>query len=110
MPDPVIGTIWRQRTGYSRFTQPGGPGSPTSPTQPPETEANVPTVPPYVGAPQEHLGRFFPGCGHSIMSWEVAFDTVAGRPAALLLCPLCAFIQSIYQPPSLLDAQDIILG
>jgi hypothetical protein len=44
------------------------------------------------------------------MSYEIALDTVGGAPAALVLCPMCEYIQSIYQPPSLLDGQDIILG
>ena len=108
MPDPVIGTIWRRRHGGPLYTQPGGPSTPTIPTQPPSPQP--PTIPVYVGPPQEHLGRFYPGCGHSIMSYEIALDTVGGAPAALVLCPMCEYIQSIYQPPSLLDGQDIILG
>jgi len=106
--DPQVGTIWRKRTGGPAYTQPGGPGTPTIPTQPPSQQP--PTVPYYVGPPQEHLGRFYPGCGHSIMSYEVAQDTVNGAPAALVLCPLCGYIQNIYQPPSLLDGQDIVMG
>lgn len=108
MADPVIGTLLYQKEGYPPFVQPGGPGTPTSPTQPPQPQP--PTVPVYVGPPQEHLGRFFPGCGHSIMSWEVASVTVGGAPAKALLCPLCSYIQNIYQPPSLLDSQEFILG
>jgi len=44
------------------------------------------------------------------MSYEIGFDTVGGAPAALVLCPMCEYIQKIYQPPSLLDGQEIILG
>jgi hypothetical protein len=111
MADPVLGGLYKQpREGYPVFTQPGGPGTPTVPAQPPIQEVNTPTIPPYVGPPQEKLGRFFPGCGHSIMSFEIVLDSIAGSPAALVLCPLCSFIQNIYQPPSLLDGQDIILG
>jgi hypothetical protein len=110
--DPVIGSLYprSQNRYYPIPTQPGGVGTPVVPAQPPVQEATVLTQPPYVGPPQELLGRFFPGCGHSIMSWEVVLDTIAGEPAALILCPRCGYIQNIYQPPSLLDQQDIILG
>lgn len=111
MADPVLGGLYLNPQRYYPIpTQPGGPGTPTVPAQPPVEETRVVTQPPYVGPPQEHLGRFFPGCGHSIMSYEIARTTIGGAPAALVLCPLCNYIQNIYQPPSLLDQQDIILG
>lgn len=109
MADPVIGTLlYAHREGYPAFVQPGGPGTPVFPSQPPTPQP--PTEPPWVGPPQEHLGRFFPNCGHSIMSWEVASVTLAGAPALALICPLCSFIENLYQPPSLLNQQEFILG
>jgi hypothetical protein len=105
MSDPVIGQLYQphNRGGYPTPQQPGGIGSQvTDPTQPsltqyqPYTPATNPI--PY----NERSAMFFPGCGHCIRSWEVVFDTVANAPAALLLCPLCGYIQNIYQPPSLI--------
>lgn len=110
MPDPVIGGLYLSPTrSYPIPLQPGGPGTPvTAPTQP--ANPNEKTVTVYIGPPQEHVGRFYPGCGHSIMSYEIVLVAVGGAPAALVVCPLCGYVQNIYQPPSLLDAQDIILG
>jgi hypothetical protein len=110
MADPVIGTLY-VKPGVPqppRYTQPGGQGTPVVPTQPPQPQPV--TQPPYVGPPQEHLGRFFPGCGHSIMSYEVVYVAVGGVPSAALLCPMCGYVQNLYTPASLLDQQDIILG
>ncbi len=46
----------------------------------------------------ERNGKFFPGCGHSINSWEIRFAAVAGVKKALIVCPLCRYIQSIRDP------------
>lgn len=75
--------------------QPGGIGTPV--TMPTQTVA-------------EHNGRFMPGCGHSIMAYEVDHIAISGVPSALVKCPLCGWIQSIWTPASLLDQIPFIFG
>lgn len=113
------GMIYKKREGYPKAQQPGGPGTAvTAPFQPaaaspPVENPTAPTVPFYVGLPNEKLGRFFAGCGHSFNSWEVVIDTVCGQPqqpCALTLCPLCGYIENIYSPASVLLNQEYILG
>lgn len=115
----VVGGLYPKKTGYPQAQQPGGPGTPvTAPNQPaaaspPLPNPYPPTIPVYVGLPQEKLGRFFPGCGHSINSWEVVLSEVDGQPSqpcALVLCPLCGYIQNIYSPANNLLEQEYILG
>lgn len=111
MGSPVIGGLIAIPEGYPQPSQPGGIKTPVVPAQPPAQEPELPTVPIFVGAPTaESATRFHPDCGHHIMSWEVVYATVNGAPAALLCCPRCRFVQNIYQPPSLLDQQDILIG
>lgn len=53
-----------------------------APLQPAATPAGVISVPPfpiYVGPPDEKMTRFFAGCSHGFMSWEVRFSSLT-RP------------------------------
>ena len=69
-------------------SQPGGPGTPiTDPVQ----------------VFSEKNGYYYPGCGHSINSYDVVGDSVGGVPSAIVRCPLCGFIQKIFTPRSLFD-------
>lgn len=113
MGSPVIGGLYQPfNEGYPTPEQPGGTGSPVVPAQPPAQELIPPVQPVFVVGPPlaETATRFHPDCGHHIMSWEVRRGTVNGAPAALLCCPRCGFVQNIYQPPSLLDNQEFIIG
>ena len=67
------------------FSQPGGIGTPTFPQQ----------------AENERQGMFFPGCGHSIMEYDVRCGKVDGQPSApsaIVCCPLCGYVQDIITP------------
>ena len=65
--------------------QPGGPPNPV--TDPAQTT-------------DEHTGDFYPGCSHSIRSWDVKFAAVEGIPSALVCCPICGYLQKIITPAS----------
>ncbi len=96
MPDPVIGQLFPSPSStYPAAKQPGGVG--TAVTDPAQTI-------------NEKTGYFFPGCGHSIRSWLITRVAIGGVPSALVQCPVCSYVQNIYTPASLLDAQEIILG
>ena len=86
------------------MAQPNGPGTQVIPTQPPVIYNNPPYTPATNPTPyNERAAMFFPGCGHCIRSWEVQLDTVDCETMALLLCPLCHYIQAIYDPAIILN-------
>lgn len=69
-------------------SQPGGPGTPiTDPVQ---------TV-------YEKNGFYYPGCGHSINSYDVVREAVDGIPSAIARCPICGWVEIIFTPASLFD-------
>lgn len=49
----------------------------------------------------ERASMFTAGCAHCFRSWELIQTAVGGAPAMLICCPLCGYVQSILQPPSL---------
>lgn len=112
MADPQIGQLWTPSGPlwqYPHAKQPGGIGTPvTDPTQPPiqsELEGQPPQPPAVDPTPRaEKNGLYYPGCGHSIMEWEVVRASVGGVPSALICCPICRYIQQIFTPYTLLDA------
>lgn len=57
---------------------------------------------------QEKTGRFYPGCGHSINSFEILFEKVAGVKKALIVCPICGYIQRIADPAEVADDTYVI--
>ena len=60
--------------------------------------------------PIEQVARFHADCGHSFQSYEVKRAAVAGVSSAVLCCPMCSYVVSIYTPYTLLDQQAVILG
>jgi hypothetical protein len=101
---PTIGTLYpKNHEGYPKPQQPGGIGTQvTQPIQPSNT-VYQPFTPATNPIPvNERSAFFFAGCGHCFRSWEVIQDSVNGAPAALLCCPLCNYVQAIYQPPSVI--------
>jgi hypothetical protein len=83
--DPVVGQIYNvDLIGiYPSAVQPGGIGTPV--TMPAQSLG-------------EKNGKFFPGCGHSIMSWEILSHPVGGIRSAIICCPLCRYVQRIITP------------
>ncbi len=80
----ILGALYPDSTDvYPVFTQPGGPGTQTFPAQP-------------IG---ERMGLFNAGCGHWFDAWLVTRssfldpDTHTVMSVALVLCPLCQFLQ-----------------
>lgn len=134
----IIGSIFPRGDSYPQTQQPSGPGTPVvAPLQPaatPSGQISVPPFPIYVGPPIEKMTRFFAGCNHGFMEWEIRFGSTTlfggvpygkGKygvgpysggsggivgPAAFLLCPLCGYVQNIYFPASLIYQQEFILG
>ena len=91
MPDPSVGSL-QPVSWLPPPYQPGGPGTPVIfPAETVNTQLN------------EKTGMFFPGCGHSIMHWEISWDSLGGQPVALVKCPLCGWINSIWNPASLIE-------
>lgn len=97
-----VGTLYRNGfvNGLKVWTQPGGPGTQVFPA--------VPSIFPAqnMGYPQvvmSYPALYYSGCGHPLNCWEVQeeFSPESGDVAALLLCPLCQFVQAIYDPASL---------
>ena len=75
--DPVVGQLL-SLPYYAQCSQPGGIGTPALPS-------------PTVG---QMVGMFFPGCGHSIRSWDIRQASITGVPTKLICCPVCGFIQA----------------
>ena len=91
------GQLYPSDIAYPPAQQPGGLGTPvTDPTQKIGPTTN--TKPDLLFPMNEFTGRFRPGCGHSINSYEIIEAAVNGAPAALICCPLCRFIQRIITP------------
>lgn len=90
-PPPEVGAL-QPVSFIPQPYQPGGPGTPV--VFPFQTVNNF---------LDEKTGRFFPGCGHSIMNWEISWDSLGGQPVALVKCPLCGWINSIWVPASLIE-------
>jgi hypothetical protein len=89
--DPTVGSLAPVSFVPPPY-QPGGPGTPV--VFPFETVNNF---------LNEKTGMFYPGCGHSIMHWEIAWCSVGGVPSAIVKCPLCGYINSIWTPASLIE-------
>ncbi len=109
-PDPTLGTLYPKSVGYPQFTQPGGPGTQTFPAQ----QSGGSGMTWIDGIPNEiGQGLFTAACGHWFNSWDIVSCTVAGVPAALILCPVCHIIQQVVIPYSLIQdpiASPIIFG
>jgi hypothetical protein len=75
----VVGSLFPRGDAYPKPQQPGGPGTPVvAPVQPAAALDGVLSVPPfplYLGPPDEKMTRFFAGCGHGFMSWEIRFSS-----------------------------------
>lgn len=85
----AVGDLLTQHEGYPTPVQPGGAGTVvTAPTQ----------------TTDEHTGDFFPGCSHSIRSWDIRIRAVNGCLSALICCPLCQYVQRIITPASDLNS------
>lgn len=101
MADPVVGTLFNPPEYLPKFKQPGGVGTPVTPPPPnyllelgssQTPNANEPTS---VKNPlNQSTGQFFPGCGHSINSWNVQNVSVGGVPMKAITCPLCGYLQN----------------
>ena len=107
MADPVIGQLYNAdlQSSYPPAQQPNGIGTPVTAPLQATGQGNSNTN----GVPQEINGRFRPGCGHSIMSYDVARAAVSGVSMCLILCPLCGYIQNIISPAQFYDPQNSIL-
>lgn len=96
MSQVVIGQLL-QKPYLPQFTQPGGIGTPVVPQQ----EEN------------NNQGMFQPGCGHSIMEYDVRCMEVDGEPeapSAVVCCPLCGYVQTIITPFSEFLDMDFLLA
>ncbi len=78
MADPVVGELI-QRPYAPQCSQPGGPGTPVTPGI----------------LPEQRVGWFNPGCGHSIRHWDIIAVSVSGQPKKAITCPICGFVQAI---------------
>lgn len=76
MADPVAGQLLTLPYEPT-FSQPGGVGT-----------AVVPAI--TVG---QKTGMFFPGCGHSIRSWDIRQQSIGGVTQKLVCCPECGYVQ-----------------
>lgn len=108
--DPQLGTLYPPAAGYPKYSQPGGPGTPTIPQ--PQNGGNGMTwvngIPFEVGS-----GMFTAGCNDWFNSWDIASCQIAGVTAALILCPVCHYLQQIIIPYLLIQdpiANPIIFG
>jgi hypothetical protein len=76
----VIGSIFPRGDSYPQTQQPNGVGTPVvAPLQPaatPDGKLSVQPFPIYVGPPIEKMTRFFAGCGHGFMSWEIRLSSL----------------------------------
>jgi len=83
----IVGALFPHGDAYPKPQQPGGPGTPVvAPVQPAAALDGVLSVPPfplYLGPPDEKMTRFFAGCGHGFMSWEIRFSSLT-RPVKSL--------------------------
>jgi hypothetical protein len=87
MANPILGALY-PAPYLPKSKQPGGPGTPVvDPTQ---------TV-------EEKNGYYYPGCGHSVNSYDVQQTSVNGIPSKLVTCPICGFLQAIITPASDFD-------
>jgi hypothetical protein len=68
---------------YPKASQPGGIGTPV--TDPVQTVT-------------EQNGRFRPGCGHSIMSYDCIMSSVNCTPTMVIRCPVCGYVQRLMAP------------
>lgn len=95
MADPILGELLPVPYLPSS-SQPGGPGTiVTDPTQ---------TV-------QEKNGFYYPGCGHSVNSYDVSRSAVGGVPSAIVKCPVCGYVEQIYTPYTIFDnLQGVLFG
>lgn len=81
--DPVVGQLMGVYEAFPTPSQPGGAGTAvTAPTQ----------------AVGNETGLFQPGCGHKITRYEVRKHLVGCQLSALLVCPLCSYLQRIITP------------
>jgi hypothetical protein len=91
------GTFYRSpvSAGVTVWTQPGGPGTMVFPQE----------------QPGERVGLWSLGCGHWTNHGEVVQESNgAGGQVAYVLCPLCSYIDKLYNPASLLDDMRIIVA
>ena len=109
----VVGQLHSQTSGYPPSQQQGGVGTPvTDPIQHIGPTSNI--KPDLLFPINEFTGRFRPGCGHSINSYEVLRELVSGCDAsALIVCPICKYIQNIITPYDLIHTSlgfELIVG
>lgn len=85
------------RNGLPVFTQPGGPGTPVFP--------QAPTIFPqqyqgYQQVPMSYPSLYVAGCLHQFNCYEI-FEVDSpndGNQVALACCPICSYIQEIFDP------------
>lgn len=84
-PDmPIVGTFFNPKNYLPPFTQPGGRGTVTFPQE----------------QTGELLGQWMLGCGHSMNNLEIGSASSCGVQVALILCPLCSYLQNLINPYS----------
>lgn len=94
---------------YPTPVQPGGIGTPV--TSPAQAQGLVgPNKPDSLFPFNEITGRYRAGCGHSFNSYEIIKIFQCNTQVALVVCPLCRFIQNIYNPYSLVEQMPIVVG
>jgi hypothetical protein len=96
----IAGALYPQNAAYPTPWQPMGVGTPVANIQ--QAINREIGFPGFVEFMNEFTGRFFPGCGHSIMMWDLKEQSVCGVQSCLVCCPVCLYIQQVIMPYSLI--------
>lgn len=85
------------RNGLKVWSQPSGQGGLVYPQLPTQFPTNYQG---YFQVPMSYPALYYSACGHPLNCWEIyeVFDPYAGVQVALVCCPMCSFIQSIFSP------------
>src|SRR5574341_872763 len=84
--DPEVGKLMIPGGPHGQFTQ-----NPTTGIVTPGQTIN------------EMNGKFRAGCGHSFNSWEIVYVSVSSVKKAVVRCPLCTYVQNIYNPSHVIN-------
>lgn len=85
LPTIILGQLYPNDGTTPVPQQPGGPGTPV-------------TMP--IEQPGEQLGNWTAGCGHFFQNWMIYSAQIQGVTAALIVCPMCLYLQRIVTPYS----------